>query len=404
MRMRFVPVLLSCLAAMVLSFVLGRRQQGSVAQTCPPVLSSSSPAVRQASPPASNAEFRWSQLEAADYPSFMANLRRAGCPEQTIRDLIIADICELYSREWKRKFLATKPHYWDPDYGMSPIQGEELQRAAAQVQAALVRNVRDLLGVELDKELEKFRAIGSTVLGPDLLLSDLLPSSQAARVGHALEKHQRATERAGKAGFLTAEGVAARRQAREELRRGLGEFLAPEQIAQIEYRCSEEAQQIRDQMAGFDLTEAEFRQLFARRTRALESFEASVAKAGANQPLTPDQVLRLSAEQELNEAALREVLGAERFAEYERSRDGRYQQLKEVAAEAGLSPAWVKALYENQRAIEENRRAIREDLSLSPEAREVRQREAEQASRQQLRLWLGEELARKLQPVLTSPR
>jgi hypothetical protein len=36
--------------------------------------------------------FQWSQIESADYPSYIANLRAIGCPEQTIRDIITADV------------------------------------------------------------------------------------------------------------------------------------------------------------------------------------------------------------------------------------------------------------------------------------------------------------------------
>lgn len=39
--------------------------------------------------------FHWSQIEAADYPAYIANLRRIGCPEQTIRDIITADVASL---------------------------------------------------------------------------------------------------------------------------------------------------------------------------------------------------------------------------------------------------------------------------------------------------------------------
>jgi hypothetical protein len=36
--------------------------------------------------------FQWSQIESADYPTYIANLRAIGCPEQTIRDIITADV------------------------------------------------------------------------------------------------------------------------------------------------------------------------------------------------------------------------------------------------------------------------------------------------------------------------
>ncbi|MDB6110242.1 MAG: hypothetical protein JWR69_1992 [Pedosphaera sp.] len=43
--------------------------------------------------------FHWSQLEAADYRVYVANLRAIGCPELTIRDIISADVDGLYSEK-----------------------------------------------------------------------------------------------------------------------------------------------------------------------------------------------------------------------------------------------------------------------------------------------------------------
>jgi hypothetical protein len=39
----------------------------------------------------------WSQIESSDYLVYIANLRAIGCPEQTIRDIIIADIDSLFA-------------------------------------------------------------------------------------------------------------------------------------------------------------------------------------------------------------------------------------------------------------------------------------------------------------------
>src|SRR4051812_6817760 len=35
--------------------------------------------------------FSWKEVESPDYPTYIANLRDIGCPEPTIRDIIIAD-------------------------------------------------------------------------------------------------------------------------------------------------------------------------------------------------------------------------------------------------------------------------------------------------------------------------
>src|SRR4051794_39188653 len=41
--------------------------------------------------------FHWRQLESADYEQYMANLRAAGCPGRTVRDIIVADVRKLYA-------------------------------------------------------------------------------------------------------------------------------------------------------------------------------------------------------------------------------------------------------------------------------------------------------------------
>src|SRR5438067_13778035 len=43
--------------------------------------------------------FTWREVESPDYPEYVANLRDIGCPEQTIRDIIIADVNALYARK-----------------------------------------------------------------------------------------------------------------------------------------------------------------------------------------------------------------------------------------------------------------------------------------------------------------
>lgn len=403
MRWRFLSTVLISVVAVALGFLFGR--QG---RKIPPLSQSQTTDLTVVSPSAgTNAqyarEFRWSQLESADYTSYIASLRRVGCPEQTIRDIIVADICNLYSQEWKRKYLASKPDYWNPEYGMGPIQSEAIQKMAAQVQALLRQNVFQLLGVDLEKELEKYRAIGGTQLGEEFLLSAILPPEKVTAVSKALKKYRIVRQSVESAGFLTAEGVLTLKRSREDFHRELGTFLSPEEITQVNYRCSETAQEIRDKMVGFDLTEKEFQGLYARRILGQEQFEAAVEKGNASQPLTSDQVLKLAADNELSEEARKEILSPERYAENQRSQDARYQHIKEAAAQSNLSLEWVKTFYDNQRASEEQARSILENPNLTAEQKETMIQEARNLSQEQLRQWLGDELARKFQPVLIGP-
>jgi hypothetical protein len=40
--------------------------------------------------------FQWAMLESDDYQTYIANLRAVGCPEPVLRDLIAAELKELY--------------------------------------------------------------------------------------------------------------------------------------------------------------------------------------------------------------------------------------------------------------------------------------------------------------------
>ena len=54
--------------------------------------------------------FRWSSVESTNYRTYIANLRGIECPEQTIRDIIKADVDALYAsrrEELKRKMDAS---------------------------------------------------------------------------------------------------------------------------------------------------------------------------------------------------------------------------------------------------------------------------------------------------------
>src|SRR5688500_4005096 len=54
--------------------------------------------------------FHWSEVESADYKEYIAKLRAVQCPEDTIRDIIVADINKLYApREAPFKLVVEAP-------------------------------------------------------------------------------------------------------------------------------------------------------------------------------------------------------------------------------------------------------------------------------------------------------
>src|SRR5439155_18080321 len=60
------------------------------------VIRTPAPTWSPTTPPATT-QFSWAAVEAEDYRQYIANLRAIDCPEETIRDIIIADVNKLYA-------------------------------------------------------------------------------------------------------------------------------------------------------------------------------------------------------------------------------------------------------------------------------------------------------------------
>jgi len=61
-------------------------------------------------------EFDWRQLESEDYKTYITRLRSIGCPEQTIRDIIISDLDKLMAPTLQAIYGRKKNvNYWESE-------------------------------------------------------------------------------------------------------------------------------------------------------------------------------------------------------------------------------------------------------------------------------------------------
>ncbi len=98
--------------------------------------------------------FSWQELETADYPTFITNLRNIGCPEQTIRDIIIADVNQLYAHRREVEVPTPDQQWWRAEPDTNVVQAVNAKLAA------------------LDQER---RALLTTLLGPNWDAADATP-------------------------------------------------------------------------------------------------------------------------------------------------------------------------------------------------------------------------------------
>lgn len=324
----------------------------------------------QTNPPSAAAPsmpFSWRQLESEDYHKYIDNLRSIGCPEQTIRDIVLADVNKLYAA--RENPLKSKP---------PSMPGG----AAAETEEQKLERLRQLRVVQQEK-----RWVVKELLGIDIPL-DLLPSS-GSRDYHAFEIALRAlpVEKRDAVQMLqenywlqsdalkarydkkrTPEFVVESRQLTESLRQELTKILSPTEMDDYDMRTSSTAKQLSSTLATyFRPTETEFRQIF----RAKRDYEETVqrlsiptapatppSEGGAPKPnarqLAADrqavEQARTAALNQMNEQ-LKSTLGEDRYTEYERSQDRTYDLLARLGFRYGLPQEKVLEAYELQKSV-----------------------------------------------------
>jgi hypothetical protein len=104
-------------------------------------------------------DFRWSQLESTNYREYIAHLRAVDCPESTLRDIILTDVMRLYAQRRGQYYQNGRPFkYWETNEKrkLKQPQIEERDRQLAQIDKDLPAVLRELLGVNYTRELNKY--------------------------------------------------------------------------------------------------------------------------------------------------------------------------------------------------------------------------------------------------------
>lgn len=333
----------------------------------------------------------WRDIESDDYPTYVRNLRAIGCPEQTLRDIIVADVNELFAKRRATELFSASHEWWrsEPD-------ADRLEEAAAQ-RHALETERRTLLtrllgpGWDLSGSILTETSDGGTTLDGPLLGELPLETKRAVR---QIELDRRNRERAylqeaREQGEQPNPATLARlrQQTREELAR----ILNPAQLEEYLLRYSEAAEKLRSALKGFGTSPDEFRRLF----RVADGIEQELASINGT---AGEAGTRRVAELELlREAKVAEALGPDRYRFYKMNQDPLFQRARETAQQIGASPETALTLYQIDHETDAERRRILEDKSLTPDEQSLHLAQTDQERLNSLRKLLGEETFRRLQ-------
>lgn len=305
-------------------------------------------------------KFDWNAVESADYKQYIANLRAIGCPEETIRDIITADVNKLY--EAKRKELAgpkKKFEFWKPAALMGAVadpERTEKERALNKEKRALLTQ---LLGSAPD---EKPDLLASTATQLEAMF-DFLPTEKRSKVFELMQDMQAKMQKAMKGGAPDPEDM---RKLMKESETAMAGLLTPEEMLDYNLRFSMTANMMRMQLAGFEPTEQEFLDLFKKR-KAYDDEYGLAFGGGLN--LKGEEKAKQEAAKKALDDDIKAQLGDARYAEFKRGEDFAFQAMYRTADREGLGKEAAVKVYDMKKAAEDQAKQIRTDQTLSSEQR-----------------------------------
>ena len=304
--------------------------------------------------------FGWQMVESEDYKKYIANLRSIGCPEETIRDIITADVNKLY--ESKRKELAgpkKKFEFWKPGAMMGAMMDPERM----EKERALNKEKRALLTELLGSPPEEKVDILAGAAGQLEAMFDFLPAEKRSKVFEAMQDMQTKMQKSMKGGSPDADDI---RKVMKESEATLAGILSPEELLEYNLRFSMTANSMRMQLAGFEPSETEFMDLFKMKKTYDDEFGMSY---GGSQSKAEKEKAE-AAKKELD-AHVKELLGDDRYKEYERAQDYSFQQMYNIADKNGLGKEAAVKVYDMKKAAEDQAKKVRNDKSLDADQRKL---------------------------------
>lgn len=316
--------------------------------------------------PAARAEaFNWRNVESEDYKKYIANLRAIGCPEETIKDIIIADVNKLYAPKLAALNRPTTEYkYWEPQRNYPVGMDKDKQRQMREIAKEKKALLQELLSVDSEEEARKLYG------GTDYYerMSGFLPKEKREGVRELVQKFSELEQDVYRKsdGRPDSEDSKELLKIRNERRAELAKLLTPQELLEYEVRSSQTASQMRYDLTAFEPNEDEFRRIFKARAEFDNEF-------GPNYGGTQDaeqQKKRAEAQRKVDEA-LKLELGPERYAEYKQASDYAYRELARVATRYELPKETAKKVWAVKTAAEEQASKLRQDQSLSTEQRQA---------------------------------
>jgi hypothetical protein len=334
----------------------------------------------------STAHSSWSDLQTDDLKEFVRRLRVAGCPEETIKDLVLAQLNRGYSIKqraiWQNNFNPND--YWKPyKQHFDPAESKknrEHSRQMRDLQKEKTALIVELFGVDVEKQRLKEEGIdyeNGWNFNGNLAF---LPESKRDAVQKYLDDFQDKEQEfyASIQGSWDADARARQKQLEQEKMAGLAQILTPDEVREYALRNSLMASRVQSEIRGVDLTLDQYEKLFDVRSKYGDSIY-NYGDAGND----ADAIKQIHQNKKDLQSDIAATLGADKAQELERTQDYNYQQLNSLANHYDLPADTATKVYDFKGAAEKAVQDLSANTDLTPEqqqaARALIQTETEQA-------------------------
>ena len=305
--------------------------------------------------------FHWSEIESTNYAEYIAGLRSVGCPEKTVRDIVLPEIEEYFDRR-KLALMFNQGTFW--------MAGRQ-RRTAERERDAQIKQLRKdeelmiekLLGIDwvpqeeaLKKENLMEQALARFILGP--MSEDTFERTANVMSRSAVQirdLHGRAN------GIYTDEDEAKSRELETKLREDMLRVLSQAQYDEMRARTM--AMELIDHTFEYTdgLTATEARQIALARADAYD-----FSSLWGDPDRTEED--RTQSERAFTNRIV-QVLGPNRFADYQRSQDSSFREIVDFTKDNNLPRAKAVEVYDMRRLAAEEVSRLRADGSLEQEER-----------------------------------
>ena len=323
--------------------------------------------------------FHWSQLESPNYERYLANLRGIGCPEKTIRDILVRDIEKTFALR-----MAKRP---DPVGFWACGPERESAEAARRKEIANSREemrelTRRLLGVDYVKGSSDFDDLaGQAIL---MFIAGTTREGAVEKVMNTFKRAEAVRDeiREASEGVITPGYEVELARNREQTLAQLRDALSPGELEEFGLRFSA-IKFMEGDLDDFKCSPAELRAMAA-------AYYQTVGFSGLNFELFDNEPDMPPAKEDELLARMKIALGDRRFEDFLRDTDSDFNALSGFVSEANLPGNMALALFDVRRLAERERSQLLADASVSGPARHARLEEIRRATLDAVRAQLGD--------------